>query len=64
VEEPSFFSELMEDPMIPMAGGGLLALLLGFGAWRVIQRRRWRWHGQLLPGKPPAAHFLLWRQRQ
>ena len=40
VEEPSFFSELMEDPMIPMAGGGLLALLLGFGAWRVIQRRR------------------------
>ena len=40
VEEPGFFSELMNDPMIPLAGGGLLALLLGFGAWRVIQRRR------------------------
>ncbi len=40
VEEPGFLSELMEDPMIPLAGGGLLALLLGFGAWRVIQRRR------------------------
>ena len=37
---PSFLSELMEDPMVPLAGGGLLALLLGYGAYRVIQRRR------------------------
>jgi len=40
VEEPSFLSGLMEDPMLPLAGGGLLALLLGYGAWRVVQRRR------------------------
>ena len=39
-EEPSFISGLMDDPMIPLAGGGLLALLLGYGAWRVVQRRR------------------------
>ena len=30
----------MEDPMIPLAGGGLLALLIGYGAYRVVQRRR------------------------
>lgn len=39
-EEPGFISGLMDDPMIPLAGGGLLALLLGYGAWRVVQRRR------------------------
>lgn len=38
--EPSFLASLMDDPMIPMAGGGLLALLLGYGAYRVVQRRR------------------------
>jgi pilus assembly protein FimV len=38
--EPSFLSGLLDDPMIPMAGGGVLALLLGFGAYRMIQRRR------------------------
>ncbi|MFT3814125.1 MAG: FimV/HubP family polar landmark protein [Acidovorax sp.] len=40
IEEPSFFSTLMDDPMMPLAGGGLLALLLGYGAYRVVQRRR------------------------
>lgn len=40
VEEPSFLDGLMEDPMIPLAGGGLLALLIGYGAYRVVQRRR------------------------
>lgn len=40
VEEPSFFSGLFDDPMIPLAGGGLLALLAGFGVYRVVQRRR------------------------
>jgi len=39
-EETSFLSSLMDDPMIPMAGGGILALLLGFGAYRMVQRRR------------------------
>lgn len=38
--EPSFLSSLLDEPMVPMAGGGLLALLLGFGAYRVVQRRR------------------------
>jgi pilus assembly protein FimV len=39
-EEPGFLSGLMDDPMVPLVGGGLLALLLGYGAWRVVQRRR------------------------
>ena len=30
----------MDDPILPLAGGGLLALLLGYGAYRVVQRRR------------------------
>ena len=37
---PSFLSELMDDPMVPLAGGGLLLLLAGYGAYRVVQRRR------------------------
>ncbi|MBV7455407.1 hypothetical protein KW843_13075 [Acidovorax sp. sif1233] len=40
VEEPGFLSGLMDDPLLPLAGGGLLALLLGYGAYRVVQRRR------------------------
>ncbi len=40
VAEPSFLDGLLDDPMIPLVGGGLLALLLGYGAYRVIQRRR------------------------
>ena len=40
VEEPSFFSGLFDDPMIPLAGGGLLVLLAGFGVYKVVQRRR------------------------
>ncbi|MDD2711960.1 MAG: hypothetical protein PHU77_03495, partial [Simplicispira sp.] len=38
--EPSFVSTLLEEPMVPLAGGGLLALLLGYGAYRAVQRRR------------------------
>lgn len=38
--EPSFLSELMEDPMLPLAGIGLLALLLGYGGYRAVQQRR------------------------
>lgn len=40
IEEPGFMSALLDDPMAPLAGGGLLALLLGYGAYRVVQRRR------------------------
>ncbi|MFN4118502.1 FimV/HubP family polar landmark protein [Acidovorax sp.] len=39
-EEPGFLSGLMDDPVLPLAGGGLLALLLGYGAYRVVQRRK------------------------
>ena len=39
-KSPASFDGLMEDPMIPLAGGGLLALLIGYGAYRVVQRRR------------------------
>ena len=38
--EPSFLSALMEDPMVPLAGVGLLALLLGYGGYRALQHRR------------------------
>lgn len=40
VEEPSFLAGLMDDPLLPVGGGILLAALLGFGAYRVVQRRR------------------------
>ncbi|QXZ10116.1 hypothetical protein KUF54_02285 [Comamonas sp. Y33R10-2] len=39
-EEPSFIDSLMEDPTIPLAGAALLALLLGYGGYRVMQRRK------------------------
>lgn len=34
--EPEFIDQLMEDPMLPAAGGGVIALLLGF----LLVRRR------------------------
>jgi len=37
---PSFLQGLLDEPMLPLAGGSLLALLLGYGAYRVLQRRR------------------------
>lgn len=40
VEEPGFLAGLMDDPMLPIGAGILLAALLGFGAYRVMQRRR------------------------
>ncbi|CAN7151495.1 FimV/HubP family polar landmark protein [Acidovorax sp. LjRoot117] len=39
-EEASFLSGIMDDPILPWAFGGLLAVLLGYGAYRVVQRRR------------------------
>lgn len=38
--EPSFIDGLMEDPTIPLAGAAILALLLGYGGYRVSQRRK------------------------
>ena len=40
VEEPGFLAGLMDDPLLPIGGGILLAALLGFGAYRVMKRRR------------------------
>jgi pilus assembly protein FimV len=41
VEEPAttFLDELLGDPMVPAAAGGLIALLGGFAFWRARQRK-------------------------
>jgi pilus assembly protein FimV len=38
--EPSLLDDLLENPLIPAAGAGLLALLVGFGVYRVRQRKK------------------------
>ncbi|MBT9510724.1 MAG: hypothetical protein IV104_00060 [Acidovorax sp.] len=40
VEEPGFLTSLTDDPLLPIGGGLLVAGLLGFVAYRVVQRRR------------------------
>ncbi len=40
VEEPSMLDELLGDPLIPAAGGGLLALLGGFAFYKMRQRKK------------------------
>ena len=35
-----FIDGLMDDPTIPLAGAAILALLLGYGGYRVAQRRK------------------------
>lgn len=39
-EESSFISGLLEDPLVPLGGIGILALLASYGAYRVIQKRK------------------------
>ena len=39
-EEPGFVSGLLEDPMLPLAGGGLLAVLAGYAGYMVYRRRK------------------------
>ena len=39
-EAPSFIDTLTEDPTLPLAGVGLLALLLGYAGYRRVQQRR------------------------
>ena len=38
--EPSFVDELLDNPLIPAAAGGLLALVLGFVFYRARQRKK------------------------
>ena len=40
VAEPSLVDELMEDPTLPLAGGGLLAVLGGFALYRRQQSKK------------------------
>ena len=40
VEEPGFLAGLTDEPLLPIGGGLLIAALLGFGAYRVMRRRR------------------------
>ena len=40
VEEPSIVDELLADPVIPAAGGGLIALLGGFALYRQRQSKK------------------------
>jgi pilus assembly protein FimV len=39
-EEPSLIDQLMEDPALPLAGGGLIALLGGFALYRRQQAKK------------------------
>ena len=38
--EPSFLDTLTENPLLPIAGAGLIALLAGFGVYRSRQRKK------------------------
>lgn len=38
--EPSFLQGLMAEPVLPIAGAGLLALLLGYGVFRSRQQKK------------------------
>lgn len=40
VAAPSFFDTLMEEPLMPAAGLAIILLLLGYGGWRAVQKRR------------------------
>ncbi|HZY20355.1 MAG TPA: FimV/HubP family polar landmark protein [Ramlibacter sp.] len=40
VPEPSLIDQLTQDPLVPVAAGGILALLLGLGVWKIRQRRK------------------------
>lgn len=39
-EPPGFLDELLDNPMLPVGAGALLAALGGFAFWRVRQRKR------------------------
>ena len=53
---PSFADTLREQPALPLAGAGLLALLLGYAGYRVVKRRRQQTASG--EGPLPAASFF------
>lgn len=40
IEETSLIDELIDNPMTPLAAGGLVALIAGLGFWRIRQRKK------------------------
>lgn len=40
IEETNLIDELIDNPMTPLAAGGLVALIAGLGFWRVRQRKK------------------------
>jgi pilus assembly protein FimV len=40
VEEPDFLAELLDNPIVPAAAAGLVALLAGFGVYRLRKSRK------------------------
>lgn len=40
IEETSLIDELLDNPMTPLAAGGLVALIAGLGFWRMRQRKK------------------------
>ena len=40
VEPPGLIDELLENPLLPVGAGGLIALLGGFAFWRTRQRKK------------------------
>ena len=40
IEEVSLVDELIDNPMTPIAAGGLIALIAGLGFWRIRQRKK------------------------
>ncbi len=39
-QQPDFLSTMMEEPLLPGAALALILALLGYGGWRMVQRRR------------------------
>lgn len=44
VESPGLIDELLENPLLPVGAGGLIALLGGFAFWRARQRKKSQSH--------------------
>jgi len=57
--EPSFIDMLLENPLIPAAGAGLIALLAGLGLYRARQRRNGQGvDSSFLESRQPSDSFF------